>query len=201
MPSEIAIVQFIILAFSVVLHEVAHGYMALSQGDPTAKLAGRLTLNPIKHVDILGSIVVPLIAVLTKSPILIGWAKPVPYNPYNLRNQRWGEALVAAAGPGINILIAISFALITRLLGASLPMATMEIFVSIIVINVALAVFNLSPFPPLDGFKILKATLPHKWNRYLITFERHALFVMVFFILFLWQFFAPLITVITGILL
>jgi Zn-dependent protease len=201
MPSEIAIVQFIVLAFSVVLHEVAHGYMALSLGDPTARLAGRLTLNPIKHIDILGSIVVPLIAVLTKSPILIGWAKPVPYNPYNLRNQRWGEALVAAAGPGINLLVAIAFALITRLLGTSIPMATAEIFVTIIIINVSLAVFNLSPFPPLDGFKILKSILPHKWNAYVIAFERNALFVMLFFILFLWQFFAPLINIIIGILL
>ncbi len=201
MPSEIAIIQFIVLAFSVVLHEVAHGYMALSLGDPTARLAGRLTLNPVKHVDILGSIVVPLIAVFTKSPILIGWAKPVPYNPYNLRNQRWGEALVAAAGPGINLLVAAAFAIIIRFLGTSIPMATAEIFVNIIVINVALAVFNLSPFPPLDGFKILKSLLPHKWNKYLITFERHALFVMIFFVLFLWQFFSPLINVIVSILL
>ena len=97
-----------ILIFSVIVHEVAHGWVALALGDPTAKDAGRLTLNPIPHIDLLGSIIIPTILVLTASSFLFGWAKPVPYNPYNVKYGKWGEALVALGGPGINIFMAIS---------------------------------------------------------------------------------------------
>ncbi|MBI2640037.1 MAG: site-2 protease family protein, partial [Candidatus Sungbacteria bacterium] len=95
----------IVLIFSVMVHEISHGFAALFLGDKTAKYAGRLTLNPIPHIDLFGSIILPLMLFFFQSPILFGWAKPVPYNPYNLRNQKWGPALVGAAGPGSNILI------------------------------------------------------------------------------------------------
>src|SRR3989344_2210136 len=115
----------IALIFSVILHEVAHGYMANFLGDPTARLAGRLTLNPLPHIDPIGSIILPGILVISGSPLLIGYAKPVPYNPYNLRH-RFGEALVAFAGPGTNILLAVIFGLLIRFgagLDAGLPEA------------------------------------------------------------------------------
>src|SRR3989344_222487 len=100
------IFQLTVLIFSVMIHEISHGYMAEYLGDPTARDAGRLTLNPVKHIDPFGSIILPLILSLTNSPILFGWAKPVPYNPYNLRPGRWSEAIVAAAGPLSHLAIA-----------------------------------------------------------------------------------------------
>src|SRR3989344_1831079 len=103
-----------ILIISVVIHEVSHGYMAEYLGDPTARLAGRLTLNPIPHLDLFGSFIIPLLLFFSSSPIMLGWAKPVPYNPYNLRNQRWGDALVASAGPLSNLAIALSIVLFVR---------------------------------------------------------------------------------------
>ena len=106
--------SLIVLVLSVIAHEVAHGYAANSLGDPTARLAGRLTLNPLPHIDLMGSLILPALLVFTHSPILFGWAKPVPYNPYNLRAKRWGETLVAVAGSATNILLAIIFGLIVR---------------------------------------------------------------------------------------
>ena len=104
-----------ILIFSVVLHEVSHGYMANYLGDPTARLAGRLTLNPLKHLDMMGSIIIPAILIITGAGFIFGWAKPVPYNPYNLRKGgKWAEALVGGAGPAVNLLIALIFGLLIR---------------------------------------------------------------------------------------
>lgn len=153
----------VILILSVIAHEVAHGYAANSLGDPTARLAGRLTLNPIPHIDLVGSIIIPALLVLTGSPILFGWAKPVPYNPYNLKNHRWGEMLVALAGSATNILIAIIFGLVVRF-GATLELsaAAVSLAATIAFINLFLGIFNLIPFPPLDGFTALRAALP--WN-------------------------------------
>lgn len=151
------------LIFSVVLHEVSHGYMANFLGDPTARLEGRLTLNPLKHLDPFGSFFLPLILVLTQSPILFGWAKPVPYNPYNLRRGgMWAEALVAGAGPASNLLIAISVALFLRVGAASglIYDTTLQLGLTIVFINIMLALFNMLPVPPLDGSKILSAILP-----------------------------------------
>lgn len=145
----------LILLFSVVIHEVAHGYMAEQLGDNTARLAGRLTLNPLKHLDPVGSFLVPGILALAGG-VIFGWAKPVPYNPNNLRNMRRDEALVAAAGPLSNIAIAVAFALLFRF-GFAVPL-----FLPIIGVNLALAVFNLLPIPPLDGSKVLFALLPRR---------------------------------------
>jgi len=149
---------FLILIFSIILHEVAHGYAAEKLGDPTARLAGRLTLNPIPHIDILGSIIVPLISVLSPGGFLFGWAKPVPYNPYNLtRSPRWGEFIVAAAGPGINFVLAIIFALLARM--PLDPTFQALCFIGVLV-NLWLGILNLIPVPPLDGSKILSGILP-----------------------------------------
>ena len=104
------ILSLVVLILSIIAHEVAHGYAADALGDPTARLAGRLTLNPLPHIDLMGSVIIPALLISTGSPILFGWAKPVPYNPYNLKNKRWGEALVAVAGSATNLLLAISSA-------------------------------------------------------------------------------------------
>ncbi len=153
----------IILILSIIVHEVAHGYAADSLGDPTARLAGRLTLNPIPHIDLMGSIVIPALLIFTGSPILFGWAKPVPYNPYNLKDQRWGEALVAVAGSATNLLLAVIFGLVVRFgAGAGLDSAMLSLAATIAFVNLFLGLFNLIPFPPLDGFTALRAALP--WN-------------------------------------
>ncbi len=151
------------LILSIVLHEMAHGHAANALGDPTARLARRLTPNPLAHLDLLGSIIIPGLLFFTGSGILFGWAKPVPYNPYNLRNQKWGEALVAAAGPAINLLLAMIFAVMIRLADPlSLTASFIDLAAYIVTINIILALFNLIPLPPLDGSKILKALLPFK---------------------------------------
>ncbi len=155
------ILSLIVLILSIIAHEVAHGYAADSLGDPTPRLAGRLTLNPIPHIDLVGSLAIPALLLFTHSPILFGWAKPVPYNTYNLRNHRWGETLVAVAGSATNILIAIIFGLIVRF-GAPLGLneAMLSVAVTIAFVNLFLGLFNLIPFPPLDGFTALRSALP-----------------------------------------
>ncbi len=155
------ILTLVILILSVIMHEVAHGYAANSLGDPTARLAGRLTLNPIPHTDIVGSIIIPTLLVISGSPILFGWAKPVPYNPYNLRNHRWGETIVALAGSATNLFLAIIFGLLVRFGSAIGLNATMiSLAATIAFVNLFLGLFNLIPFPPLDGFTALRSALP-----------------------------------------
>lgn len=178
-----------ILMLSVIIHEVAHGYAALSQGDQTAKLAGRLTMNPLKHLDPIGSVLLPLILVLSNASFMIGWAKPVPYNPNNLKNFKWGTIVVASAGIIANLIIAIIFGLLIRLspvLGLTAP-GIIEAFSGIVIVNIVLALFNLVPIPPLDGSKILFALLPIKYRNIQIFLERYSLVVLLFFIFFLWQ--------------
>lgn len=148
----------VVLVFSVVLHEAAHGYMANWLGDPTARLQGRLTLNPIRHIDPLGSIILPGLLLVTHAPILIGYAKPVPYNPYNLRGK-YGEGLVAFAGPGTNMLIALIFGLMMRAAAPQLGPDMLAAFGTIVFVNIMLALFNLIPVPPLDGSNVLETLL------------------------------------------
>lgn len=156
------IIYFVILIFSIIVHEVAHGYAADKLGDPTARLQGRLTLNPIPHIDFLGSIILPIISVLSPGGFLFGWAKPVPYNPYNLtRAPRWGETIVAAAGPGTNFALVIVFAALMRLWGD--PTFGAVCFIGILV-NLWLGLLNLIPVPPLDGSKILSSILPRSFG-------------------------------------
>jgi Zn-dependent protease len=151
---------FIALIFSIIIHEVSHGYAAEMLGDPTARLQGRLTLNPIPHIDLVGSILVPAFLVIANAGFMFGWAKPVPYNPYNLRNQKWGEAIVAASGPGVNVFLALVFGLIVRFGYDTLSEPFIILASIVVLINVMLAFFNLLPIPPLDGSKLLKSVLP-----------------------------------------
>lgn len=183
------IFTLLVLIFSVILHEVAHGYMANWLGDPTARLAGRLTLNPLKHVDPIGSVVLPFILAITHSPMLIGYAKPVPYNPYNLQGK-YGETLVAGAGPATNILLALIFGLSLRFFSGSIDQGIQEAFLVITYINMVLALFNLIPIPPLDGSKVLSGILPGPfqtgYDRFRMMFERLGVFqgTLILLILF-----------------
>lgn len=149
----------VVIMFSAVIHEVAHGVAADRLGDRTARYAGRLTLNPVPHLDAFGSIILPLILALTSSPIFFGWAKPVPYNPYNLvKAPYWGEAIVAFAGPLSNFATALLAGLVIRANFFS-PELNSVIFI-VVLVNIMLGIFNLIPIPPLDGSKVLSAILP-----------------------------------------
>lgn len=188
--------------FSVVVHEVAHGYAAYMQGDNTARFQGRLTLNPLKHLEWFGSFILPTISYLLGG-FIIGWAKPVPFNPYNLRNQTWGEAIVAFAGPFINICIAVVFGLLIRLVALGvfvLPTGFVQIAGTIVFINLILACFNLVPIPPLDGSKILFAFLPHRLAHVRETLEAYGFTLLIFFVFFLWQFLIPVVRFFFGLI-
>ena len=185
------IFQIAILIISVVIHEVSHGYAASFLGDQTAKYQGRLTLNPLKHLDFVGSFLVPSMAYFLGG-FIFGLAKPVPYNPYNLKPGRWSEAIVAAAGPASNIALALIFGLLLRIGVATSP-AFIQITSVIVFINILLAIFNLMPIPPLDGSKLLFAAFPDKLYQLRGFFERYGLILVLFFIFFLWQFIFPVI--------
>lgn len=188
----ITILTIAILVISVVIHELSHGYAADALGDPTARLQGRLTVNPLKHIDPVGSILVPLLTSL--GGFTFGWAKPVPYNPYNLRNKRVGEFLIAAAGPTSNLLIALVFGMAIRFLADSFGTAAfMEMFVYIVVINISLAIFNLVPLPPLDGSKLLFSLFPDQYGRTRQALEAYGPVFAIIVIFFLWKFIAPVI--------
>lgn len=170
---ELMIFTVIVLILSVIIHEVAHGYAANALGDPTARLAGRLTLNPIPHIDVMGSLVIPGLLVLTGSGLLFGWAKPVPYNPYNLKDKRFGETFVAIAGVATNILLAIIFVLIARVASGAGMEEFIPLALTIAWINLFLGLFNLIPFPPLDGFSVLRSLLPYPASATLMRWEMH----------------------------
>lgn len=189
------IFSILILILSVVVHEVAHGWSAYFLGDSTAKLAGRLTLNPISHLDPMGSFFVPLLT-YSLGGFIFGWAKPVPYNPYNLRVGRAGPALVGLAGPVANIFLAICFSIIIRLTLGVVPMAFIELAAMVVVINFGLAIFNLIPVPPLDGSKILFALIPYRYHSVEEILNRYQLFFAILAITII----APLILPIVGFL-
>ncbi len=204
---SIAIIVALIL--SIVLHEMSHGYMADWLGDPTARLAGRLSGNPLVHIDPLGSVIIPGLLFFSGAGILFGWAKPVPYNPYNLTDQKYGEAKVALAGPGMNILIAVIFGgLIQLATTLGLSNSFISLSYTIVYINVLLALFNLLPIPPLDGSKILISILPYslamKYRDLTNVMERYgfvATFIFIFiFISILWKPFSIIVKTLVGIL-
>jgi Zn-dependent protease len=179
----------IILIFSIIIHEIAHGSVAYYLGDPTAKYAGRLTLNPLKHLDPIGSVIVPLFLVimsqLTGGGIIFGWAKPVPINPYNFKDQKYGSLKVALAGPASNLSVALVFGLILRFLPALLALEGLVVMFSYIVyINILLAIFNLMPVPPLDGSHILFALLPNSARNLKIFLQQFGIFILLFIIFF-----------------
>lgn len=195
----IIIFQLAILIFSVMIHEISHGYMADYLGDPTARLAGRLTLNPMKHLDWFGSVFLPLtFYILSGGSFIFGWAKPMPYNPYNLKDPRKGGALIAAAGPASNFAIALVFGLAIRMMmflnfTALAPLYIL--FGAIVFVNILLCVFNLVPIAPLDGSKVLYALLPPtKFSREIIIFmERYGLILVLAFVFFGFQLIIPII--------
>jgi len=204
----ITVILIIILIFSAILHEYAHGWMARRLGDDTAEREGRLTLNPLKHLDPIGSIVVPLLLVITKAPFFIAWAKPVPYNPYNLRDKKYGELKVAAAGPLTSFALAIIFGLLARFLvlptgnkaqlalnllsganDAALSLTSGSLVASLTLlallaclINLVLGIFNLIPIPPLDGSKILMAFLPERAKTFFYQIERYSFIILILLI-------------------
>lgn len=158
-----------VLLISVIVHEIAHGYTALRLGDPTAKQAGRLTANPIPHIDLVGSILVPLISVIVAGRVFIAWAKPVPVNPANFKNFRSDDILVSVMGPASNLALAFVFSVITGIVlmvTPGDPSGATEFFVRIMLngvyLNIILAVFNMLPVPPLDGSHVLASLLPQQ---------------------------------------
>jgi len=183
----ITIFSLMILLFSVIIHELAHGYTAYSLGDPTAKYAGRLTLNPLKHLDLFGSVLLPLFLFMSGSSILVGWAKPVPINPYNFRDQKWSHLKVAFAGPLSNIALALLFGILIRFtphgLFTVLP-GSFLIFSFIVHINLILAIFNLVPIPPLDGSWILFRFIPSQFDYIKLFLQRYGIFILLFLLFF-----------------
>ena len=188
------VVMIVPLLFSVAIHEVAHGYVALQRGDNTAKLAGRLTLNPIKHLDIFGSLLLPLILKFTGSPIIFGYAKPVPVNFSNLKDARKSTILVASAGVFANFILALLSGILFQILARYEPAWQRTIFNPLIldlysmlyysvIINLILGIFNLIPIPPLDGSKILAMCLPPSFRMQYARLERFGMIIIIFLLL------------------
>lgn len=176
---------------SAILHEYAHGLMAERLGDPTPRLAGRLTMNPAAHIDLWGTIILPFsLFFLTNGSFLFAYAKPMPYNPLALRAQRWGSALVGAAGPAANLLVAFVLGAVVRLAPDTLFAAYLTI---IVYANVLLAVFNLVPIPPLDGSKVLFTFLPTHWYAAKVWLERYGIMLLLIFLFTLSRWLVPII--------
>ncbi|MFA5393021.1 MAG: site-2 protease family protein [Candidatus Ratteibacteria bacterium] len=179
MEPAIAIGRLFILIFSVIIHECSHGVAALRNGDDTARVMGRLTLNPLPHIDIFGTIIIPGLLLLANVPIIIGWAKPVPINPYRFRDFRRGMIEVGVSGPLSNILLALIFAFLLRITGAnSIPGVGYLLYFGVFV-NFLLAFFNLIPIPPLDGSRILGSLLPLKIEAKYYRIERYGMFIII----------------------
>ena len=176
---------FLVIIPSSILHEYAHGWVADKLGDPTPRLAGRLTLNPAPHIDPVGTLLLPLgLYVLTHGSFMFAYAKPVPYNPLALRWRRLGSAAVAIAGPFTNLLVAFVFGAVLQLS----PFSVWGTLLSIVVYaNIMLAVFNLVPIPPLDGSKILYTFIPDRYYAAKVWLERYGYYILIFFIFFLFQ--------------
>lgn len=191
MDFSILIFFFLIIIPSAIIHEYSHGAVADMLGDPTARLAGRLTLNPIAHIDMFGTILLPLFLVISGIPVLFAYAKPVPYNPNNLSNKKWGPAVVGIAGPLSNIIVAVVFGILIRLLPGD---TAFTLLLSIIVYaNILLAVFNMIPIPPLDGSKVLLAVLPDSMQQVSFFLQRYGLILLLFFIFFGFSLIIPII--------
>lgn len=185
------IFYFVIIIPSSIIHEYAHGWMADRLGDPTARYAGRLTLDPRAHIDPWGTLIMPIVLFLgSGGRFMFAYAKPVPYNPYNLKNQKWGPVMVGLAGPTANLILACLFAVVIRLL----PGLSITPFLAIIVYaNVLLMIFNLVPIPPLDGSKLLYALLPDSANKIKMFFDRYGFVVLLLFVFYGFKFIQPII--------
>jgi Zn-dependent protease len=206
----VIVLSIIILIFSIIIHEYGHAWMANRLGDSTAKDLGRLTLNPIPHIDLFGSILLPLFFVISGSGFLLAWAKPVPYNPNRIRDKKYGDLKVAISGPGSNIVLAVFFGLVARFMPVAAEVKSSmlraylsgdfsfiashisgDIFAAIFLmallfcfLNLLLAIFNLIPIPPLDGSKILANFLPAEAKYKLFSIERYGIFIILFLLMF-----------------
>lgn len=185
------IIGLAILLFSAILHEIAHGYVADRLGDPTARLSGRLTLNPKSHIDPFMSILLPMLLIFSGSPVVFGAAKPVPIDPFNLKDGRKDIALVALAGPLTNIVIAIIASFVIKIIPFAanfLPLTFLSflffIFTLIITYNLLLAIFNLLPIPPLDGSKVFALILPEKEANAYLAIGSVGIFILFFLLMF-----------------
>jgi Zn-dependent protease len=182
------IASLIILIYSAILHEIAHGFVADRLGDPTARLSGRLTLNPIPHIDPYMSVLLPLMLLLGGSPILFGGAKPVPVDPFNLKEGKKDLALVSLAGPLTNILITVLFAVIIHALELtnyfSPESIILQILFIVVQINIVLAIFNLLPIPPLDGSKVFSVLLPDDMAKAYLSLGQFGIFILFLLLFF-----------------
>ena len=202
----IGVFTAVIFIYSAVIHEVTHGAVALMLGDPTAKLAKRLTLNPIPHLDLFGSIILPVFLILSPIPWVFGWAKPVPYNPYNFKNPGRDSVIVALAGPVSNLVLAVIFSLGLRgmaaleRLGYGNGLLAAAMFL-VVLINVVLAVFNLIPIPPLDGSRLLTLVMGDRMGFLQLIAGRYGLFFLMLIVIPLWSWvFGPIAMWITRLL-
>lgn len=192
--------SLLIILFSVVIHEYMHGWMADHLGDPTARDAGRLTLNPIAHIDLWGSILMPALIYLSLgSGFIFGYAKPVPFNPYNLHDQKYGSAKVAIAGPLANLSVALFLGLLLRFFNGFSAELIMLIAV-IIQTNLVLFIFNLLPIPPLDGSKVVASFLPRSWQEKFIDLEQYGMFFILLFVLFGFSLIIPIISLLFNLI-
>lgn len=164
------------------VHEFSHALAADKLGDPTAKLMDRLTLNPIKHIDPIGTVALPALLIISGSPFVFGWAKPVPFDPFNLENPRRDGALIAVAGPISNMLLACLFAIVFRILGPT--DVSIAYVLPFITINVVLSLFNLIPVSPLDGFKVVLGVLPESMARGWQSLENYGMYILLFLLIF-----------------
>lgn len=182
---------YVVIVLSATFHEYSHGLMAYKLGDSTAKDAGRLTLNPLAHLDMWGTVIVPLFLLFSPAGVFLGWAKPVPYNPYNLKDPKYGSLKVGIAGPGANFIIALVLGIFLRVALTGVLGTTIfsEFFLSavamIVYINIFLALFNLIPLPPLDGSKVLMNLFP-RFSRGIMSLGFFGIFfalIVAFFVL------------------
>lgn len=181
---ETILISLVVLVFSAVLHEIAHGYVAEKLGDPTARIAGRLTLNPIPHIDPLMSIAIPLLLMVAGSPVIFGSAKPVPVNPLMLKEGRKDLALVALSGPFTNLFLAIIASILLKILGSASPEIA-SILITVVFYNLALGFLNLLPIPPLDGSKFFSIILPETTAQKYISLAPFGMLIL--FLLFLYS--------------
>jgi len=192
----LSFLSYLILILAITLHEASHAAAADQLGDSTPRAFGRLSLNPLKHLDLIGTVLLPLMLLAVNSPI-IGWAKPVPINPFNLRDKKYGQAKVALAGPAANLLTAILFGFLIRFLPFevfSFGERINTVLTMIVQINLFLGFFNLLPIPPLDGSHILFTFLPQKFDKLKLFLLQYGFFVLIFFIFFLFPLiFVPLV--------